>query len=175
MVTKRGDNGETDLLFGRRISKCDQRVVAIGAVDELNACLGLARVADLGPRLESLVDSIQARLVGLMGELAVLPEDRARYVEEGYPAITSADVEELTTEVAAIEEAGLSFRDWVRPGASGHPAAARLDLARTVCRRAEREVLLLGEAAGNAEMTRFLNRISDLVWVMARQLEQKER
>ena len=85
--------------------------------------------------------------------------------------VGTADVEEITGHIHALEAEGLSFSGWVRPGASHHEAGARLDFARTVCRRAEREVLALGTEAGNPELARYLNRASDLMWVMARKVE----
>ena len=86
ITTRRGDDGRTDLMFGKRISKIDPRVEAIGSVDELNAALGLARV-ESGSDLDQSIDCLQGYLVGLMGELAVLPEDNKRYGESGHPSI----------------------------------------------------------------------------------------
>lgn len=171
VVTKRGDEGETDLLFGRKISKTSDRMVAIGAVDELNACLGLARVSGLDSTNEAIIDQVQECLVGLMGELAVLPEDAGKYVEAGYPRVDEEIVTELTEKIQAIEASGISFEGWVRPGASGNAASAHLDLARTICRRAEREVWNLEQENKNPEIARYLNRVSDLMWVMARKIE----
>jgi len=173
VVTKRGDEGQTDLLFGKKTSKTSDRIAAMGAVDELNACLGLARVAGMNDVQEALIDRVQEALVGLMGELAVLPEDEGKYVKAGYPRLGTAEVEALTEEVRAIEATGITFDGWVRPGASGMPVPAHLDLARTVCRRAERMVWSLGAEISNVEIARYLNRVSDLMWVMARKMESK--
>ena len=171
VTTGRGDDGETDLLFGKRISKCDPRMVAIGAVDELNAALGLARVGGLPDDLEKSVDEVQKTLVGLMGELATLPDDRERYLEQSYPVVDSETVARITGQIRSREAGGISFSGWVRPGASHHAAGAGLDFARTICRRAEREVLALGVEAGNPQLALYLNRVSDLMWVLARKLE----
>ena len=173
IVTKRGDNGETDLLFGKRIRKDAPRMRAVGAIDELNAVLGLARAHDPDAKQVEVIDHLQGLLVGLMGELAVLPEDGERYGAEGFPAVSAEDVEWAGREAAAIEESGVSFAGWARPGARGGLVAPHLDLARTVCRREEREVLRLGPEVPNPEIGRFLNRCSDLLWLLARKAEEK--
>ncbi len=172
IVTKRGDDGRSDLLFGKRTSKTDPRLEAVGTVDELNAALGVARAATSETATESLLDRLQASLVGLMGELAVLPEDAKRYRESEYPSIAPEDVESLEREAGAIEAEGLSFDGWARPGANGNLAGAHLDLARAVCRRAERRVLSLGNGVSNAAIAHFLNRASDLLWLLARKSER---
>ena len=171
VTTGRGDDGETDLLFGKRIAKAHPRMVAIGAVDEFNAALGLVRVGGLAKDLEEAIDKVQETLVGLMGELATLPEDRDRYLEAGYPVVGADEVTEITERIRTLEADGFTFSGWVRPGANHNAAGAALDFARTVCRRAEREVLALGDGVGNPELTLFLNRASDLMWVMARRVE----
>lgn len=172
IVTKRGDDGMTDLLFGKRIAKTDPRVEAIGCIDELNTALGLVR-ANSGPDVDATVDRLQASLVGLMGELAILPEDAQRYADSDHPSVTEEDVTRIEAEAHAIENSGISFAGWARPGANGNLAGAHLDVARTVCRRAERRVLALGADAGNPAITLFLNRTSDLLWLLARQSESE--
>jgi cob(I)alamin adenosyltransferase len=170
IVTKRGDDGHTDLLFGKRAAKVDPRLEAIGAIDELNAALGLVRaVAD--EFINGLVDEVQDRLVGVMGELAVQPEDAGRYAESDYPSVSDADIAFLEREAEAIEAAGISFDGWARPGANGNRVGAQLDFARTICRRAERRVLALEDAVSNPRITIFLNRSSDLLWLLARKTE----
>lgn len=169
VITRRGDDGQTDLMFGRRCGKNSPRLHAYGSVDELNAALGLARALGLSPRGESLVDAVQERLVGLMGELATLPQDAAAYCAR-YPHTTQADVEWLEAESLALESGGIRFDGWVRPGVKATPGAAQLDVARTVCRRAERWVQALREAgeAASAVSALFLNRLSDFLWLLAR-------
>ena len=168
IATKRGDGGETDLMFGRRVSKSDQRVAAYGAVDELNAVLGLVRVAvDLSEMAVALMPTVQADLVILMGELATGPEDLPRYLESGFKQVSAEMVERIGGEVERIErDFEIKFKGWAMPGDAGLSGAAHLDLARTVCRRAEREVVILG--GENAEVVRYLNRLSDLFWLLAR-------
>jgi cob(I)alamin adenosyltransferase len=172
IMTKRGDDGKTDLLYGHRIAKTSQRVETLGAIDELNASIGLARChGDAG--LAEELDWLQEKLVGLMGELATLPEDLARYQKDGMPQVTTEDVAILEERGQAIEDAGVSFKGWARPGASGSQTAAFLDRARTVSRRAERALLTL-QVEGEAEVPKvalFLNRLSDYLWLLARREE----
>ena len=171
IVTKRGDDGETDLLFGKRIAKSEDRVEAIGAVDELNAALGLVRVSGVSGQLHELIDEIQRKLIGLMGELAVLPEDAETYENSGFSSISVEDVAGLEARAAAIESEVPPPKDWVRPGAGENMTAAHLDVARTVCRRAERRVLGLGDGIVNKQGPLYLNRASDVLWLLARQEE----
>jgi cob(I)alamin adenosyltransferase len=167
ITTKRGDEGDTDLMFARRVPKTHPSVASYGEVDELNAALGLARVFSTRDRITSALAARQAELIGLMGELATAPEDRERYVAAGYARLTAEMVEALTEESAALEtELNTRFRGWATPGAETTPCGAALDLARTVCRRAERAVLRAGEP--NAVLVRHLNRLSDFLWLLAR-------
>jgi len=168
VVTKTGDGGQTGLMYNRRVPKNHPRVEAYGSVDELNAALGLARATmDHNPGKEILLN-IQKNLVVLMGELATLPEDLERYTKDGYPRITAEMTAQLEQWVKQIESKNISFKGWATPGANLNAAA--LDLARTVCRRAERRVcdLLQTNQLHNAEIVVFLNRLSDLLWLMAR-------
>ncbi|MFM2171418.1 MAG: hypothetical protein RI957_1647 [Verrucomicrobiota bacterium] len=167
IITKRGDDGGTDLLFGRRIRKSSLRVRALGAVDELNAALGLARAAGLREDIEPIVDLVQEKLVAAMGQLATLPEDRERYT---YAAIGAADVAWLEQVAQDMESRGVRFTDWARPGAEGAIASAALDMARTVARRAESQAWDLHDQGGEvcADVLLFLNRVSDLMWILAR-------
>lgn len=170
--TKTGDKGTTALMFGRRVSKTDPRIRANGAVDELNATLGTVRAALGDAFIAEPVLSIQKELVLLMGELAVVPEDRARYLEAGHHFVDEGMVERLTGIVVDLEQNHrINYRGWATPGATAGSAA--LDVARTVCRRAEREVVGLGESGVpvNPEIVRYLNRLSDLCWLWARWLE----
>lgn len=170
ITTKRGDDGETDLLFGRRISKTSLRVEALGSVDELNSALGLARASGLPEATVALIDTIQERLVALMGQLACLPEDEARYAEKGYAAIREEDLAWLEQQIVRVEsEHGLS-RGWSRPGAKGGPGLAALNLACAITRRAERAVLKLHESGEPVpeSVRHCFNRLSDLLWLLAR-------
>lgn len=170
IITGRGDSGETDLLFGKRISKGSQRIACLGAVDELNAALGVARAEVTTGKWVELVDHIQAKLVGLMGQLAVLPGDELLYREKGYAIITAEDVQWLTDEAHAYEKRGIRFEGWARPGEEGCLARAQIDMARSIARRAEREIWQLHESgeAVPEPVRLFMNRLSDLLWILAR-------
>jgi cob(I)alamin adenosyltransferase len=174
IATKTGDLGTTGLMFGRRVAKSVIRVAAYGAVDEMNSALGMVRAFCGDAHIAQCVFIVQKELVTLMGELAVLPEDRGRYAEKGFQFVTSSMVDGLTAQIDHLEQhERLSFQHWATPGAT--QASAVLDVARTACRRAEREVLTLKEAEGevNPEIVRYLNRLSDLCWLWARWVETK--
>ena len=170
IITGRGDSGETDLMFSRRIPKTSLRVEALGSVDELNAALGLARAAGCHADFVTIIDGIQARLVGLMGQLATLPEDEQKYLEKNYASLSPADLEWVTTTAHDYEKRGVRFTGWARPGAEGSLARAGLDYSRSVARRAERHLLALHESGEPvSELVRlFFNRLSDLLWILAR-------
>jgi cob(I)alamin adenosyltransferase len=173
IATKTGDEGETSLMYGRRVPKTDRRVDAYGCVDELNAALGLARASASDPFLAEQILGIQKELVVVMGELATAPEDLERYSKDGFQFTTSSLTDRLTGAVDDLEKNKLGkFKDWSVPGKTMNSAA--LDLARTVCRRAERRVAALMEADTNfnREILRYLNRLSDLCWLLARYAEQ---
>ena len=173
IVTKTGDAGTTALMFGRRVPKNHPRVEACGAVDELNAALGLARATATDDFVARNLPAIQKDLIALMGELGVLPEDLPRYVRDGHSLVTPPMTSVLDALVKEIESQNVTFKGWATPGATLHSAA--LDVARTVCRRAERRVCALSESGGpvNAEIIIYLNRLSDLLWLFARWVETK--
>ena len=166
--TRRGDGGETDLMFGRRVRKTDPVVGAIGAVDELNAALGVVRVFCEGEETGVAVAEIQEQLIGLMGVLSTAEADEADYCEKGYRGLGRDEIDYLDGRVAHLEREDRNrFSGWARPGGEGKAGSAFLDVARTVCRRAEREVLAVrGEGSHGAV---YLNRLSDLLWLLARE------
>jgi cob(I)alamin adenosyltransferase len=168
IVTKTGDTGQTSLMYGRRVSKTDPRVDAYGCVDELNAALGLARALSQ----DSVSDQIlaaQKDLIVVMGELATAREDVDRYLKDGFRLTTAAMVDRLSAVIVDIEkDKSLYPKDWVIPGKN--QASAALDLARTTCRRAERRVAAAIDT--NPEILRYLNRLSDLCWILARYAEK---
>jgi cob(I)alamin adenosyltransferase len=166
IVTKTGDAGTTALMYGRRVPKNHPRVEAYGAVDELNAALGLARATATEKFISENLLAIQKQLVTVMGELAVLPEDLPRYAKDGFPAVTADLTAQLEKLVEEIEGQNVSFKGWATPGATHNSAA--LDVARTTCRRAERRVCDLASELKNPEIIIFLNRLSDLLWLFAR-------
>jgi cob(I)alamin adenosyltransferase len=173
IVTKTGDQGTTGLMYNRRVSKCHPRVEAYGAVDEINAAIGMARATAEKDFVRDNLLMIQKDLVVLMGELATLPEDLPRYVKDGFLLVTPELTAKLEKVVAEIEAQKIAYKGWATPGATVHSAA--LDVARTVCRRAERRVCVLEEAKQlhNAEIIIYLNRLSDLLWLFARWAEKE--
>jgi len=173
IATKTGDEGETSLMYGRRVSKTDHRVDAYGCVDELNSALGLARAATDAPFIKEEILRAQKELITVMGELATAPEDLARYCKDGFEVTTSTMVDRVTAVIDELEkDKSLYPKDWVIPGAS--VASAAMDNARTTCRRAERRVAaLVNENKNfNIEILRYLNRLSDLCWLLARKIER---
>ena len=172
IATKTGDGGTTGLMYNRRVSKCHPRVEAYGAVDELNAALGLARATAPDPTSNARLEGIQKDLVIVMGELATQVEDLPRYAKDGFSVVTTELTGKLDDIVREIEAQKISFKGWATPGAN--LAGAALDIARTACRRAERRVCALQEAGQlhNGEIIIYLNRLSDALWLMARQAER---
>ena len=175
IVTKTGDQGTTALMFNHRVSKTHPRVETCGAVDELNAALGMARAVSESSSVKNDLEQVQRELVGLMGELATLPSDLERYAKGGYAVISAEMTGRLEGLIKVLEAQNISFKGWATPGAN--LAAATLDSARTVCRRAERRVCELHERGEikNSEILIYLNRLSDLLWLLARQAEAIER
>ncbi len=162
-------------MYGRHVPKSHPRVEAYGTVDELNAALGLARATAEHDFIRENLLAIQKDLVVVMGELCVQPEDLDRYVKDGYSLVTPGMTAKLDALVHEIEAQNISFKGWATPGATKH--SATLDVARTVCRRAERRVCALKESGElkNGEIIIYLNRLSDLLWLFARCAETKAR
>jgi cob(I)alamin adenosyltransferase len=174
IVTRTGDRGTTGLMYNRRVAKHHPRVEAYGSVDELNAALGLARATATGRTLRRQLLALQHDLVAVMGELATAAADRPRYVKDGFQQVTP----ELTAKLdrlAADLEARHTFDGWVMPGETRVGAA--LEVARTVGRRAERRVCALHELGelGNDEIIVFLNRLADVLWLLARQADAPKK
>ncbi len=176
IVTKTGDKGETSLMYGRRVPKSDPRVDAYGCVDELTAALGLARSISIEKFLSEEILAAQKDLIIVMGELATTPQDRERYVKDGFHLSTSAMVDRITAVIVDLEkDKSLYPKDWVIPG--GTSVSAALDFARATCRRAERHIaaFMADDIDFNPEILRYLNRLSDLLWVLARYAERTSR
>jgi cob(I)alamin adenosyltransferase len=171
IATKTGDLGTTGLMYNRRVSKCHPRVEAVGCVDELNSALGLARALLDKEDIKQRIYPIQKDLITLMGELATAEEDSFRYRQDGFPQITAGMTARLDQMVKDIEAQQATFQGWAIPGANA--AAAALDVARTTCRRAERRVCALAEnnQSFNPEVLVYLNRLSDVLWLLARSAE----
>ena len=165
IYTKRGDSGDTDLLGGGRVSKDCARVEAYGAVDELNACLGRCAAESTHDDLCEIIREIQSSLFDLGGYLA--SPDAERREKAPIPPPEDREVERLEAHIDALEGELEPLKRFILPG--GTPAAAALHLARTVCRRAERREIALHRAQPlSAAALRYLNRLSDLLFVMAR-------
>ena len=169
IYTKTGDSGETSFFDNTRVSKADARVDAYGDVDELNASLGAARAAGIGSDLASSLESIQQDLFALGARLA---DPSARIAERvTKTAITAAAVERLEELIDRLVAETPRLRSFILPG--GSPGGALLHLARTVCRRAERRVVALGPEAVDPVLIVYLNRLSDLLFVMARAVNHR--
>lgn len=163
IYTRGGDTGETSLGDGSRRSKCDLRVDAYGTVDEANATIGLARQHTTGD-VDALLSRVQNDLFDLGADLCT-PEDSAR--RNGALRIGTSQVEALETEIDRYNETLETLKSFVLPG--GTPASAYMHLARTVTRRAERLVVqLAAEETLNPEAVKYLNRLSDLLFVLGR-------
>lgn len=166
IATKRGDGGETGLAGGIRVSKASLRVETYGAIDELNSSLGFARSLCSDEDLRTRTKLIQRELFQVGSALATPPESKKAQVP-----VTLEMVEALTAQVHEIESLEGILGDWSLPGED--TAAAAYDVARTICRRAERNVVRLREAGEMVEpnVLAYLNRLSDLLWLYARKLE----
>ena len=166
IATTRGDGGQTGLAGGIRISKADQRVETYGTVDELNTVLGFARSICTNKEIRDWTEGIQRSLFRLGSALATPPESRKQP-----PSITADDVEGLTKLVHQIEATEGILSDWSLPGA--HTESAAYEVARTVCRRAERNAVRLAASGVEVkpEILAYLNRLSDLIWLFGRLIE----
>ena len=172
IATKTGDDGTTGLMFGRRVSKTHPRVRAYGTLDELNSALGMVRAFSEVPVIAERVLVIQRNLIPVMGELAVSSEDLQRYRDKGQVIIEADLADELTAQIEDLEKNHrITYEGWATPGATR--GSACLDVARTVCRRAERELVSLRECGVevNPHILRYINRLSDLCWLWARWTE----
>ena len=167
IYTRTGDDGTTGLLYGGRVPKDDLVTHAYGTVDEAVAALGLARATTSDPRAADEILALQRELFVVGADLAANPAERDR-LQEGVSLVTIAMTERLESRIDALVEAHPLPHVFVVPGA--RPSSAALDVARSVVRRAERHVVGLesAERSVNPEVRRYLNRLSDLLFVMAR-------
>ncbi|MDP8243388.1 MAG: cob(I)yrinic acid a,c-diamide adenosyltransferase [Candidatus Hinthialibacter antarcticus] len=164
IYTKTGDDGATCLVTGRRVAKDSLRVDAYGEVDELNSLLGLAIAQGAAEALRPVITKIQSALFDLGADLACPPNEESKLV---VPRIQDAHVVELEGYIDRFETHLEPLRQFVLPG--GSVAASYLHLARSVCRRAERRVVTLRHSEPVSEtLMQYLNRLSDLLFVMAR-------
>ncbi len=163
IYTKTGDDGTTGLFGGARVKKASLRVEAYGTVDELNSSIGVARASKLDHEIDSLLASIQTDLFTLGAELACVPgkEDKLSMT-----LVNESDAKRLEDAIDHAEEGLEPLKNFVLPG--GSEQAAHLHHARTVCRRAERAVLALDDAPARNDVVIYLNRLSDLLFTLAR-------
>ncbi len=163
IVTRTGDAGTTGLGDGSRVAKDSPRIDAIGAVDELNSTVGVVLAETLPPPIRALLIDVQHDLFDLGGELSI----------PGYSAVTAAHVERLEDAVEQFNAELPPLKEFILPG--GTRAAARAHVARTVCRRAERSIVALAATETVSVPSRtYLNRLSDLLFVLARALNRAE-
>ena len=159
IYTRTGDDGSTGLGDGARVGKDSLRVTAYGTVDEANSCIGVVLAQELPDDIRTDLVSIQHQLFDLGGELCI----------PGHAAIFDADIARLETTLDRYNDPLPPLKDFILPG--GGAAAAHCHVARTVCRRAERDAVALSRAeAVRPEAIRYLNRLSDLLFVLARVL-----
>lgn len=163
IYTKTGDDGTTGLFGGDRVRKASPRVEAYGTVDELNAALGVARATGLDPFTDGILAETQVELFTLGAELATVPgkEEKLKMT-----LLADEDAERLERAIDEAEKDLPPLMNFVLPG--GSPQAAALHLARTVCRRAERSVLAIDGVPARGALVVYLNRLSDLLFVLAR-------
>jgi cob(I)alamin adenosyltransferase len=164
IYTKTGDSGTTALGGGQRVPKDSLRVQVYGTVDELNSQIGIALAVGLCPRLQKVLPTIQNELFDLGSDLCFLEEDKTKYT---LPQIEERHIETLETLIDEMNEIVGPLQNFILPG--GSLGAAQLQVARTICRRAEREATTLArqEPIG-AKVLPYLNRLSDALFVMAR-------
>jgi cob(I)alamin adenosyltransferase len=173
IYTKGGDDGTTGLLFGGRVPKDDVRAAVYGTLDEAVSALGLARAAGVGSRVEEIVIRIQRELFVVGAELATAEQNRPK-LEPGVSKVTPDMTERAEADIDALTATHPLPEEFVLPGEIASSAA--LDLSRSVARRAERQAVTLERAGlmGDTEVLRYLNRLSDLLFVLAR-YEEAER
>lgn len=173
IATRTGDNGTTSLLYGQRVPKDHPQIEAVGAFDELNAAIGFAKATCPDADRRAELERIQKDLVNLMGELACAEADAGRYADSKFPKLADSDLGRIDAAVAALEAKNIKFDGWATPGANLHAAA--IDLARSTARRAERRLVGLPAQGKTVRplLHHYVNRVSDLLWLIARQAEQQ--
>jgi len=170
IYTKTGDDGTTGLFGGARVKKASSRVEAYGTVDELNAVLGVVRATGLGELTDDALAHVQIDLFTLGAELACVPGKENKLA---LPLLDDDDATRLERDIDDGEAQLEPLQTFILPG--GSPQAAALHLARTVCRRAERAVLAIDDAPPRTALVVYLNRLSDLLFVLARVANHEQR
>ncbi|MEO0795813.1 MAG: cob(I)yrinic acid a,c-diamide adenosyltransferase [Verrucomicrobiota bacterium] len=169
IATRTGDQGETALMYGRRVPKDHPRVKAYGAVDELNAALGLCRAHCRGANTRDFILETQKELIQVMAELATDQSDHGRLRNSAGNIMNGEPLQRLDAMIAELESSVGGLNDWILPG--DNPSQAFFDLARTVCRRAEREVISLRHSGSQvrSNIIQYLNRLADILWLLGKE------
>ena len=167
IYTTKGDDGTTGLLYGGRVAKDDVRTEVYGTLDEAVSALGVARAGELVPRVEEIVIRIQREMFVVGAELATAEENRNK-LQEGVSKVTASMTERAEADIDALLEEHPLRNEFILPGET--LGSAGLDLARSTIRRAEREAVSMQRAGliGDDEVLRYLNRVSDLLFALAR-------
>jgi cob(I)alamin adenosyltransferase len=175
IATRRGDKGTTGLLHGQRVPKDHPQIEAVGAFDELNVEVGAARMTASDPSARALLRSVQGSLVALMGEIACAQEDAARHARSRFARLGEEDLRRLDDSLAALESRGIRLDGWATPGAN--PRALAFDRARVAARRAERRLAALPAHGRKVRplLLQWINRLSDLLWLYAREAESRRK
>lgn len=169
IYTKTGDQGQTSLISGRRVSKADLRIDAYGTVDELNSWIGLVRDQAINQSRRDLLKEIQDRLFTVGATLATDPD---KSIKKALPDIIPDDIALLEQAMDTMDETLPPLRAFVLPG--GHESVSYCHLARTVCRRAERLVIALhAQSPVDEHVLQYLNRLSDYLFVLSRKMAQE--
>lgn len=169
IATKSGDRGQTSLIGNVRVPKSDLRVETYGTLDELGAQMGFARSISSDAEVNDITKAIQKELFTVNAVIATVPDGTRTP-----PEVSSEMIDRLTAEVDRIEKLPGIVGDWTLPGE--HAAAAAFDVARTVCRRAERILVRLMETDDRPQLVNvvaYVNRLSDLLWLLSRVLETR--
>lgn len=174
IATRKGDTGSTSLLYGQRVRKDDPQIEAVGAFDELNVEVGAARLA-AGARVRRLLLEVQGCLVALMGEVSCAERDTGRHARSTFARLKESDLARLDDEIARLESRNLRFDGWATPGAN--PVSLAFDRARVAARRAERRLCALPPKGRKVRplLVQWTNRLSDLLWLLARAAEPQAR
>lgn len=173
IYTKKGDDGTTGLLYGGRVAKDDIRTEVYGTLDEVVSALGIGRAGGLVPRVESIVVRLQREMFVVGAQLATAEENQEK-LQEGISKVTAAMTQQAEADIDALVAEHPLAPEFILPGET--PGSAGLDLARTTVRRAERQAVQMArrDLLPDGEILRYLNRVSDLMFTLAR-YEEAER
>jgi cob(I)alamin adenosyltransferase len=173
IATRTGDQGTTGLLHGQRVPKDHPQIEAVGAFDELNVEVGGARMLARSPGAKDLLGAVQAVLVALMGELACAEADAALHATSKFARLSEADLKRLDDSLAELESRGIKLEGWATPGAN--PESLAFDRARVAARRAERRLAGLPADVRKVRplLLQWTNRLSDLLWLLAREADSR--